>query len=83
MSTGNTVQIIGAVVDVEFPSDQIPHIYDALIIDDVDITLEVLVDTLQVGDSRGRALPVMTWEAKMPEVFDLWPLTTEYDPRYL
>ena len=30
MSTGTTVQIIGAVVDVEFPSDQIPKIYDAL-----------------------------------------------------
>ena len=47
MSTGNTVQVIGAVVDVAFPSDQIPKIYDALIIDDVDITLEV---QQQLGD---------------------------------
>jgi hypothetical protein len=30
MSTGKTVQIIGAVVDVEFPRDSIPEIYDAL-----------------------------------------------------
>ena len=41
MSTGTTVQIIGAVVDVEFPSGQIPNVYTALIIDDVYITLEV------------------------------------------
>ncbi|MEM6810777.1 MAG: hypothetical protein AAF545_15550, partial [Pseudomonadota bacterium] len=32
MSTGKTVQIIGAVVDVEFPRDDIPSIYDALIL---------------------------------------------------
>jgi F-type H+-transporting ATPase subunit beta len=60
MSTGNTVQVIGAVVDVEFPSDQIPKIYDALIIDDVDITLEVqqqlgdgVVRTIAMGSSEG------------------------------
>jgi F-type H+-transporting ATPase subunit beta len=60
MSTGNTVQIIGAVVDVEFPSDQIPHIYEALIIDDADITLEVqqqlgdgVVRTIAMGSSEG------------------------------
>lgn len=60
MSTGTTVQIIGAVVDVEFPSDQIPKIYDALIIDEVDITLEVqqqlgdgVVRTIAMGSSEG------------------------------
>ena len=31
MSTGKVVQIIGAVVDVEFPREAIPNIYDALI----------------------------------------------------
>ena len=30
MSQGKIVQIIGAVVDVEFPRDAIPHVYDAL-----------------------------------------------------
>ena len=30
MSSGKIVQIIGAVIDVEFPSDAIPKIYDAL-----------------------------------------------------
>ena len=60
MSTGTTVQIIGAVVDVEFPSGQIPKIYTALVIDDVDITLEVqqqlgdgVVRTIAMGSSEG------------------------------
>ena len=60
MSTGNTVQIIGAVVDVEFPSDQIPKVYDALIIDDAEVTLEVqqqlgdgVVRTIAMGSSEG------------------------------
>ncbi|HXP26797.1 MAG TPA: hypothetical protein VN891_13505, partial [Steroidobacteraceae bacterium] len=41
MSSGKIVQIIGAVIDVEFPRDQIPKVYDALKLDDVDLTLEV------------------------------------------
>jgi F-type H+-transporting ATPase subunit beta len=54
------VQIIGAVVDVEFPGDQIPKIYDALLIDDVATTLEVqqqlgdgIVRTIAMGSSEG------------------------------
>jgi F-type H+-transporting ATPase subunit beta len=60
MSTGTTVQIIGAVVDVEFPSDSIPKIYDALIIEEGGITLEVqqqlgdgVVRTIAMGASEG------------------------------
>ena len=60
MSIGTTVQIIGAVVDVEFPSEQIPKVYDALIIDDSDTTLEVqqqlgdgVVRTIAMGSSEG------------------------------
>ena len=60
MSSGTTVQVIGAVVDVEFPSDQIPHVYDALVIDEADITLEVqqqlgdgVVRTIAMGSSEG------------------------------
>jgi F-type H+-transporting ATPase subunit beta len=60
MSTGTTVQIIGAVVDVEFPSNAIPKIYDALLIDEADITLEVqqqlgdgVVRTIAMGSSEG------------------------------
>ncbi|MDF7670490.1 F0F1 ATP synthase subunit beta [Orbaceae bacterium ESL0721] len=33
MATGKIVQIIGAVVDVEFPEDAVPNIYDALIVE--------------------------------------------------
>src|SRR5210317_1876827 len=60
MSTGTTVQVIGAVVDVEFPAGQIPKIYDALIIDEPGITLEVqqqlgdgVVRTIAMGSSEG------------------------------
>jgi F-type H+-transporting ATPase subunit beta len=60
MSTGLTVQVIGAVVDVEFPAGQIPNIYDALIIDEAEITLEVqqqlgdgVVRTIAMGSSEG------------------------------
>jgi len=60
MSTGTTVQIIGAVVDVKFPSDAIPKVYHALLIDDVDTTLEVqqqlgdgVVRTIAMGSSEG------------------------------
>ncbi len=60
MSTGTTVQVIGAVVVVEFPAGQIPKIYDALIIDDAEITLEVqqqlgdgVVRTIAMGSSEG------------------------------
>ena len=35
MSSGKIVQIIGAVIDVEFPRDQIPNIYEALKLYDV------------------------------------------------
>ncbi|MDH4125457.1 MAG: F0F1 ATP synthase subunit beta, partial [Gammaproteobacteria bacterium] len=60
MSTGTTVQVIGAVVDVAFPAGQIPHIYDALMIDEAQITLEVqqqlgdgIVRTIAMGSSEG------------------------------
>ncbi|HEX7731705.1 MAG TPA: F0F1 ATP synthase subunit beta, partial [Rhodanobacter sp.] len=41
MSQGKVVQIIGAVIDVEFARDQVPQVYDALKIDGTEITLEV------------------------------------------
>jgi F-type H+/Na+-transporting ATPase subunit beta len=60
MSSGKIVQIIGAVIDVEFPRDQIPKVYDALKLDDVDLTLEVqqqlgdgVVRTIAMGASEG------------------------------
>ena len=60
MSNGKVVQVIGAVVDVEFPRDSIPKIYDALRIDDANLTLEVqqqlgdgVVRTIAMGASEG------------------------------
>src|SRR6266403_1843007 len=53
ISSGKIVQIIGAVIDVEFPRDQIPKVYDALKLDDVDLTLEV---QQQLGDGIVRAI---------------------------
>ena len=53
MSSGDVVQVIGAVVDVEFPTDAIPNIYDALSIDDGNITLEV---QQQIGDGVVRTI---------------------------
>jgi F-type H+-transporting ATPase subunit beta len=60
MSTGTIVQVIGAVVDVEFPRDAIPKIYDALKLQDRNLTLEVqqqlgdgVVRTIAMGISEG------------------------------
>ena len=53
MSTGTIVQVIGAVVDVEFPRDDIPRVYDALTLQDRDLTLEV---QQQLGDGVVRAI---------------------------
>ena len=59
MSTGNIVQVIGAVVDVEFPRGSVPKIYDALKTD-AGLTLEVqgqlgdgVVRTIAMGASEG------------------------------
>ena len=60
MSTGNVVQIIGAVVDVEFPRESIPRVYDALILKDGELVFEVqqqlgdgVVRTIAMGSSEG------------------------------
>lgn len=61
MSSGNIVEVIGAVVDVEFPRDAVPKVYDALNITDADnLTLEVqqqlgdgVVRTIAMGPSEG------------------------------
>ena len=53
MSTGNVVQVIGAVVDVEFPRESIPRVYDALILKDGELVFEV---QQQLGDGVVRAI---------------------------
>ena len=42
MSTGTIVEIIGAVIDVEFPRDAVPKTYDALKIEGTEITLSLI-----------------------------------------
>ena len=61
MSTGNVVEVIGAVVDVEFPRDAVPKVYDALLVPEQEgLTLEVqqqlgdgVVRTIAMGASEG------------------------------
>ncbi len=53
MSSGKIVQIIGAVVDVEFPRDNLPKVYDALTVEETGLTLEV---QQQLGDGVVRAI---------------------------
>jgi len=72
MSSGKIVQIIGAVVDVEFSREQMPKVYDALIVESVNLTLEVqqqlgdgVVRTIAMGSSDGlsRGLAVINTNA--------------------
>ena len=53
MSTGKISQIIGAVIDVTFPRDHAPKVYDALIVKEVDLTLEV---QQEIGDGVVRCI---------------------------
>jgi len=60
MSSGEIVQIIGAVVDVEFPRSAMPKVYDALKVESAGLTLEVqqqlgdgVVRTIAMGSSEG------------------------------
>ena len=60
MSSGNIIEVIGAVVDVQFPRDNVPKIYDALNVVEADLTLEVqqqlgdgIVRTIAMGSSDG------------------------------
>jgi F-type H+/Na+-transporting ATPase subunit beta len=67
MSSGRIVQIIGAVIDVEFDRQSVPRIYDALKVEGTETTLEVqqqlgdgIVRTIAMGSTEGlkRGLPV-------------------------
>ncbi len=60
MSSGRIVEIIGAVIDVEFERDSVPQVYDALTVDGTEITLEVqqqlgdgVVRTIALGSTEG------------------------------
>ncbi len=62
MSSGRIVQIIGAVIDVEFPRDSVPKVYDALRVEEKNLVLEVqqqlgdgIVRTIAMGSTEGVA----------------------------
>ncbi len=57
MSSGNVVEIIGAVVDVQFPRGEMPKIYDALMVESTGLTLEV---QQQLGDGIVRTIAMGT-----------------------
>ena len=59
MSSGRIVQIIGAVIDVEFPREGVPKVYDALLVDEKGLTLEV---QQQLGDGIVRTIAMGTTE---------------------
>ncbi|MFZ5561601.1 MAG: F0F1 ATP synthase subunit beta [Pseudomonadota bacterium] len=72
MSSGKIVQIIGAVIDVEFPRNSVPKVYDALTVDGKATTLEVqqqlgdgVVRTIAMGSTEGlkRGLAVSNTKA--------------------
>ena len=73
MSSGKIIQIIGAVIDVEFPINAIPKIYNALYIDEFDLTLEVqqqlgdgVVRTIAMGVSEGLKRGLIVRDTKEP-----------------
>ena len=60
MSSGRIVEIIGAVIDVEFNREDVPKVYDALTVSQNGLTLEVqqqlgdgIVRTIAMGVSDG------------------------------
>jgi F-type H+-transporting ATPase subunit beta len=60
MSTGKVVQIIGAVVDVEFPQDAVPQVYDALNVTEGDLEGLVLEVQQQLGGGVVRTIAMGT-----------------------
>ena len=73
MSSGRIVQIIGAVIDVEFPRDVVPKVYDALKVTERDLTLEVqqqlgdgVVRTIAMGASEGVSRGLAVENTGMP-----------------
>ena len=73
MSSGHIVQIIGAVIDVEFNRESIPQVYDALTVDDKEITLEVqqqlgdgIVRTIALGSTEGLSRGLVVQDTGAP-----------------
>jgi F-type H+-transporting ATPase subunit beta len=73
MSSGRIVEIIGAVIDVEFERENVPKVYDALTVDDTEITLEVqqqlgdgVVRTIALGSTEGLSRGLVVQDTGAP-----------------
>ncbi|WP_294635680.1 F0F1 ATP synthase subunit beta [uncultured Aquabacterium sp.] len=81
-AVGKIVQCIGAVVDVEFPRDQMPKVYDALKMDGSALTLEVqqllgdgVVRTIALGSSDGLRRGMVVYNTNAPITVPVGPAT--------
>ena len=79
---GKIVQCIGAVVDVEFPREHMPKVYDALKMDGSTLTLEVqqqlgdgIVRTIALGSSDGLRRGMMVANTNQPITVPVGPAT--------
>ena len=79
---GKIVQCIGAVIDVEFARNEMPHIYDALKMDGTELTLEVqqqlgdgIVRTIALGSSDGLRRGMMVTNSGGPIMVPVGPGT--------
>ena len=83
MDQGNIVQIIGPVVDVEFPREAMPKVYDALKMSEPELTLEV---QQQLGDGVVRAIAMGSTDGLrrgMPVVGTGAPISVPVGPKTL
>jgi F-type H+/Na+-transporting ATPase subunit beta len=81
-AVGKIVQCIGAVVDVEFPRDRMPRVYDALKMDGSTLTLEVqqqlgdgIVRTIALGSSDGLRRGTEVRNTEAPIMVPVGPAT--------
>ena len=82
MDQGKIVQCIGAVVDVEFSREAMPKVYDALIMEGTELTLEVqqqlgdgIVRTIALGSSDGLRRGMMVTNTRTPILVPVGPKT--------
>jgi F-type H+-transporting ATPase subunit beta len=82
MSNGIVTQIIGAVIDVEFDKDNIPKVYEALMVDESGTTLEVqqqlgdgVVRTIAMGATEGLKRGFSSIKNQCPYLSSSWPET--------
>ena len=73
MGSGRIVSVIGAVIDVEFPREEVPEVYEALKVDEKGLTLEVqqqlgdgVVRTIAMGTSEGVSRGLAVTNTKEP-----------------